>query len=337
MKIVIDRDIPFIKGRISEEAEILYLPGSEIKRGDVADADALIVRTRTKCNRELLDGTNVRLVATATIGTEHIDIPWCLQNGIAVASAPGCNAPGVAQYVFASLFRCGFNPDTHTLGIIGLGNVGSTMEEWARQMGIKTLVNDPPKYLNDNQPENHRDLKSLLESCDAVTVHVPLTDEGEFPTLGLIGRKELEWMKPAGILVNSSRGGVVLEKDLMPFIRDGKISAIVDVWEKEPLINQDLLQMAAVATPHIAGYSLEGKMRGTRMALEAVSDILGLKVDLSGLECNPNDDLKITRTLIESSYNPLEDSKRLKANPGEFENLRNRYDYRHEPFFSKIN
>lgn len=333
MKIVIDEDIPFIKERIGGETETMFLPGSEINKEHLRDADALVVRTRTKCNSRLLEGTPVRLIATATIGTEHIDLPWCLKNGVKVKSAPGCNAPGVAQYVFASLFKSGFNPESHTLGIIGHGNVGSLVGEWANQMGIKTLVNDPPKYLKEDKPENHRDLETLLESCDAVTMHVPLTNDGDFPTRHLIGRKELLLMKPGSIIVNSARGGVVDEKTLVQAIGNKRLSAIVDVWENEPLINRELLRLASIATPHIAGYSLEGKMRGTRMVLEALEEALGLSVDISGLECNREERQPITATLIENSFNPIQDSMQLKENPEEFETLRNRYNYRHEPFF----
>ncbi|MCH5223497.1 MAG: 4-phosphoerythronate dehydrogenase [Muribaculaceae bacterium] len=335
MKIVVDSGIPFIENRFDKDVEIVSIPGSEISRKTVEDADALIVRTRTKCNSGLLGDTNVKVIATATIGTDHIDIPWCERNGIKVFSAPGCNAPGVAQYVFSSLFKTGFDPRVHTLGIIGFGNVGSTIGEWAKEMGIKILINDPPRQKRGECDVTYTDLAELLKNSDAVTVHVPLTSDGENPTMNLLGDKDFKLMKPGSVIINSSRGGVIDEKALLPFLVSGKLKAIIDVWEKEPVISRDLLNLASIATPHIAGYSYEGKKRGTRMALEAVANALGIEPDFNGLDSTPPSEIKISRGLIESSYNPIEDSIRLKNNPHDFELLRNTYNYRHEPLFSK--
>lgn len=353
MKIIVDRAIPFIENRFPEDVKVTYLPGNEISPEIVKDADALIVRTRTRCDKDLLEGSKVKLVATATIGTDHIDIPWCEANGITVKSAPGCNAPGVAQYVLSSLFSIGFNPESHTLGIVGHGNVGSIVAEWAQQMGINILVCDPPRKEAAFRDVEYHDIEEVLRKSDAVTFHVPLTKDGEYPTFRMIGERELEYMKPGAILVNSSRGGVVDEEALKKELRRGRLKAVIDTWENEPYIDPQLVKLAEIATPHIAGYSAQGKMRGTRMALEAVSKALSISVDLSGLECTPNPESRITRSLIQSSYNPRVDhtslTKSLIQNPpvvpvsteggiprslsSSFESLRNNYSYRPEPLF----
>lgn len=331
MKIVIDKDIPFIQDRFPAEIETVYVAGAEIDKKLVEDADALIVRTRTKCDEHLLKGTKVKMIVTATIGTDHIDIPWCEVNGITVRSAPGCNAPGVAQYVLSSLFKAGFNPKTDTLGIIGYGNVGSIVADWARQCGIRLLISDAPREEAGYTDVEYVSKDRILKECDAVTLHVPLTSSGHHPTLGLIGEEELGKIKPDALLINSSRGGVVEEKALKEMLLHHRIRAVIDVWENEPDIDYELAKKAFIATPHIAGYSLEGKMRATAMALEAVGEVLGFPVDTKGLECKDPKDFKITRERIENSYNPFTDHSRLLSREKGFEELRNKYSYRNEP------
>lgn len=333
MKIIVDKAIPFIHNRFGEDTEVLYISGDEINPEILKDADALIVRTRTRCDERLLKGSGVKLVASATIGTDHIDIPWCEANGITVKNAPGCNAPGVAQYVLAALFQNGFDPKKHTLGIIGYGNVGCILEKWARNMGIKILINDPPREDASYKDVNYVSLDEILKESDAVSLHVPFTPEGQYKTFHLIGEKELGKCKPDALIVNSSRGGVVNETALKDKLKARKIRAIIDVWENEPYIDTELLNLVVLGTPHIAGYSAEGKKRGTRMVLEAVRDILKIPVDLTGLECRPSDSKSVTRKLIEMSYNPKIDSENLLKSPGDFERLRNEYNYRHEPLF----
>ena len=334
MKIVVDDAIPFIHGRLENVADVIYARGDEISPSMVADADALIVRTRTRCDASLLRNSRVKMVATATIGTDHIDSEWCGKNGVEVASAPGCNAPGVAQYVLASLLKAGFNPQSDYLGIVGYGNVGSTLARWASVLGIKTLICDPPRQKAGYRDVEYLSLDYLLEKSDALTLHVPLTASGEFPTKGMISSAQIEKMKKGSVLVNSSRGGVVVEKDLVPFIGSKNIKAVVDVWENEPYINPRLLDLAFIATPHIAGYSLEGKRRGTSMALEALEKKFGFSIDKTGLECIPlMNEVDLTCDIILKSYDPSRDSENLKSHPENFEILRNNYNYRHEPLF----
>ena len=335
MKLIVDNAIPFIRDRFPDGIDVTYLPGKEITPDVVKNADALIVRTRTRCDEKLLKGSNVKLVVTATIGTDHIDIPWCEANDIIVKSAPGCNAPGVAQYVFSSLFQAGFNPEKDILGIIGYGNVGSVVADWAGKMGIKTLISDDPRKENGFRDVDYRDMEDVLRNSDAVTLHVPLTKDGKFPTYRLIGNKELEMMKPNAVLVNSSRGGVVDERELKKYLKEKRLKAIVDVWENEPAIDTELARLAAISTPHIAGYSVEGKKRATKMALQAVKDVLDIDINLSGLECLPDNDKEINRETIEKSYNSVKDSKSLLADVSKFEELRTMYNYRHEPLFSE--
>lgn len=333
MRIVIDKDIPFIRGRFPEDVETVYATGADIDAEMVKEADALIVRTRTKCDENLLKGSKVKLVATATIGTDHIDTGWCEANGITVRNSPGCNAPGVAQYVFASLFGSGFDPSRDTLGIIGYGHVGRVVGDWARQMGINVKISDEPLKQQGNEDAEYHSQEEVLKDCDAITLHVPLTKSGPYPTYHLIGEKEMELMKAGSMLVNSSRGGVVDEKAMKKKLERGELKAIIDVWENEPRIDEELVILASISTPHIAGYSEEGKKRATQMVLETVEDILEVPTDRRGLECEPHTGADISRKQIEKSYNPEKDSERLRENPGGFENLRNNYQYRHEPLY----
>lgn len=332
MKLIIDKDIPFIRERFEDNVEVIFLPGKEITPDKVKDADGLIVRTRTLCNERLLRDSKIKLVATATIGTDHIDKKWCENNGILVKNAPGCNAPGVAQYVLSSLLKTGFQ-EKDTLGIIGCGNVGSIVAEWAKQLGFKVLISDAPRKDAGFMDEQYMPLEEVLRNSDALTLHVPFTKEGKYPTFHLIGEKEIAVMKKGAILFNTSRGGVVDESVLKKFILKGRVKGVLDVWENEPMIDKELVDMVEIATPHIAGYSEEGKKRATRMALEAVKEVLGIPVDFTGLDCVPPSGMSISRDLIEKSYNPIFDSDALRSDPTAFEEVRNNYSYRHEPLF----
>lgn len=325
MKIIADKNIPFLDGRI-HGAELVKLAAQEINREMVKDTDALIVRTRTRCNKELLEGSDVKLVATATIGIDHIDLPWCKENGITVRNAPGCNAPGVALYVWASLLRNGFDPENSTLGVIGCGNVGSIVAQWGKRLGAEVLVCDPPKQEQGFSDHEYLPLEEVLLQSDAITLHTPLTYDGKHPTFHLIGNESLKKIKTRTYFINASRGETVDTPALIEAIENGTIKkAIIDTWEGEPNINQHLLKLADVATCHIAGYSVEGKQRATRMALEAVRDILGIDVDLNGLAGPYKEPEILDRKRIMEYYNPQEMTKLLKANPCGFESLRNSY------------
>lgn len=338
MKIIIDDKIPFIKGRLEEAGiDAVYAAPGDITPQLAADADALIVRTRTRCDESLLGKSAVKLVVTATIGTDHIDLAWCREKGITVCNAAGCNAPGVAQYVWSSLIRTGFDCKRQTLGVVGLGNVGSIVADWGRRMGAKVIVCDPPRKKAGHTDFDYIPLAELIEKSDAVTLHTPLTRGGEDPTYHLIGEKELNLLRSGAILINSSRGPVVDNAAWLRSLHCGGTRAVIDVWEGEPRIDTCLMAAAAISTPHIAGYSYEGKQRATRMALEAVERYFGVTVPLDGLCADyrsPGADFpEDVAVQITASYNPFNDDALLRANPEDFERLRGSYDYRHEPAF----
>ena len=335
MKVIIDNKIPFIAGRLERAGvDTVYADPKAISPEMVKDADALIVRTRTRCDEALLKGSAVRLVVTATIGTDHIDIPWCEANGIAVRNCAGCNAPGVAQYVWSSLLRLGLRPGAK-VGVVGFGHVGSIVAEWGRGMGFDIRVCDPPRQKAGMADNDYRPLAELLRECDAVTLHTPLTRTGDDATYHLVGAEELAEMRPGSVLVNSSRGPVVDNQAWAEELEKGNKRGVVDVWEGEPAISRSLLADAAIATPHIAGYSLQGKQRATRMALEAFAEFFGMEVDTAGL-CgayrSPGDEFpEDAAQRIVDSYDPFTDTARLRACPGDFERQRGDYDYRSEP------
>ncbi len=334
-KIIVDDNIPFIKGRLEPFASIVYADQFGFTPEIVADADAMIIRTRTRCNEELLRNSNVRLIATATIGMDQFDLDWCRQAGILCRNSPGCNAPGVAQYVWSALLRSGFDPATQTLGVVGCGNVGSIVADWGRRMGAKVLVSDPPKQEAGLLDFPDTPLEEVLGQADAVTLHTPLIKTGTHPTFHLIDSKALEKMKPGALLVNAARGPVADNDALLQAVNEGRIRAIIDTWEGEPALNKELLQKVDIGTFHIAGYSLEGKQRATRMVLETVGEYFGFTPDLSGLAPAYESPSQVTAKAILESYNPLDDTAPLKAHPEDFDTLRANYVFRGEPVFDK--
>ena len=330
MKIIVDDNIPYIKGRLEPEAEVVYRDQFGFTRDVLADADAMIIRTRTRCDEAHLAGTTVKAIATATIGMDQFDLPWCHSAGIATANAPGCNAPGVAQYVWSALLRSGFDPKTMTLGVVGHGNVGSIVARWGDLLGARVLVCDPPRQEAGMTDRPYMSLDEMLPLGDAVTLHTPLTRDGGYPSFHLIGKEELQLMRPGAILVNAARGPVIDTPAVKEAIRDGHIRAIIDTWEGEPNLDTELLSLAEYGTCHIAGYSLEGKQRATRMALEAINRMCGLHASTDGLEGAYKEPEGLTADAIIASYDPGADSALLKASPENFETLRAQYNYRPE-------
>ena len=338
--IIADKNIPFLRRRLESVAEIDYLSQEEITPEKIKDADCLIIRTRTICDASLLESSNVRAIVTATIGTDHIDMDYCKKKGIAVFNAPGCNAPGVAQYVWSALLRLDFDTSKQKIGIVGCGNVGTIVAQWGLLIGCEVLVSDPPKSKEDPSgkwlPENGKgsirmaSLKEILRECDAVTLHTPLTRTGENPTFHLIGAEELALMKNGAILVNAARGEVVDNVALENELKRNRIKAVIDTWEDEPELNRSLLDKVTIATPHIAGYSRQGKERATRMSIENLEKVFGITGDTSGLEGKYILPAGIDENLIINSYDPFKDSDNLKNNPSDFEKLRHEYDFRDE-------
>lgn len=311
MDIIVENHIPFIQGRLEAAGHrVAYLPPEAITPEAVKNADALIVRTRTRCDSQLLDGSKVSHVATATIGTDHIDLDYCRAHSIRVSNAPGCNAPGVAQYVLSTI--AALRPDAHTIGIVGVGHVGSIVNRWARANGFRTLLCDPPLGLNEP-------LDQLAAQADVITFHTPLDSS----TRHMVNARFLSQCTRQPLIINAARGPVVDTPALIEAIESGRVDAAIDCWEGEPEISHRLLELARVATPHVAGYSLEGKQRATAMVLHAVDPTLA--IDLPPVAEAPS------LAAIAASYDPLADTAALRANPGAFEALRNGYSYRSEP------
>lgn len=341
MKIVADVDVPFLKGVLEPYGEVVYKKGPEICRDDVKDADALILRTRTKCDAALLDGSGVRLIATATIGTDHVDFDYCNSHGIEVHNAAGCNAGGVMQYVFSALYgvaaRKGIKIDGATMGIIGVGNVGKKVEKMAEYLGLNVLKYDPPRAIAEGQ-EGFCSLEYLLENSQIVTMHVPLDDM----TRGMADETFFALMQPGSIFINASRGEVVDETALKAaFPKFGAV--VIDTWNNEPNVDEELVDMADIATPHIAGYSYQGKQMGTAMAVRAVARHFGIE-DL--YEFFPEDepdhdpvllDLKGKNhgqiaAVFQYNYPIFTDDFRFKMDPSRFDKLRSEYQYRREVY-----
>jgi len=333
MKIVIDDKIPFIRGVFEPFAEVLYLPGGKIGKEHLHNADCLLTRTRTRCNRDLLEGTGVKFIGTATIGFDHIDLDWCDENGITWTNAPGCNSGGVAQYITAALHESArkhcFELKDKTLGIIGVGHVGKKVEKVARELGMKVILNDPPRERAEGSAA-FTNLPVLLPESDIITVHVPLNKEGTDKTFHLIGSGFLEQLKPGAVLINASRGDVLDEDAVLECksLVTRHFSLILDVWPHEPDISRELLGLTDIATPHIAGYSVEGKYNATKKMVEAVSDFFHL--DLPPLTPLTKDGMEMTQNGPLAAYDIMEDDRRLRESPETFEQQRNNYPQRWE-------
>lgn len=340
-KLIIDDAIPFLDGRLEDHFDCRYLPGEEITQSDLRDADGLLVRTRTHCNEELLADTPVKFVATGTIGLDHIDTEWCDRHNIHWQNAPGCNAPAVAQYVFRALSELGLPLDLSNtpqekrpvLGIIGKGNVGGIVAEWARILGLNVIVSDPPRKKQGFTDEDYLPLEEVLSRADAVTLHTPMikSDTPEMPsTWHLLGEKEISMLKQGAILVNAARGGIVDEEALIRAKEDKNLKIAIDTWEGEPRINTSLLEAADIATFHIAGYSRQGKERATRAILAGLEEQFGVILPLSDLATPYSTPENLSETSIIESYDIMTDDYLMRREYEDFERLRNFYPLREE-------
>lgn len=324
---MIEDHIPFVKGLLEPYADVAYLAPEAFTPLAVRDADALIVRTRTRCDSALLSDSKCSLVATATIGTDHIDLPWCASHGIEVANAAGCNAPAVAQYVFSSLMTMINRPlAQHTIGIVGVGHVGSIIERWARRMDMRVLVCDPPRQMREGGT-GWSTLQEIAERADIITFHTPLDDT----TRHMADEAFFASLRRNPVIINAARGPVVDNAALVLALESGQVShAVIDCWEGEPDINRRLLELCDIATPHIAGYSYEGKVRGTRMAVDAVCRHFGLPHIPMSQTAPAGAAERVRPSMFLPSYNPMADTLNLKNNVEKFEELRNHYNLRHE-------
>ncbi|HUL43813.1 MAG TPA: 4-phosphoerythronate dehydrogenase [Bacteroidota bacterium] len=273
MKLVVDKNIPLAEKAFKPLGELRLVETGTFGPETVRDADILIVRSETKVDRRLLDGSAVKFVGTVTIGTDHIDIEYLTSRGIVFASAPGSNANSVKEYIVAALLRLDIGLKGKSVGIVGVGNVGSKVEKACRVLGMEVLLNDPP-LARSTGDRKYLPLDALME-CDILTVHVPLTRTGPDPTYHLFDRDRLGKLKPESLFLNTSRGAVVETTALRNALSSGHIAnSVIDVWENEPDIDLDLLSVVSLATPHIAGYSLDGKVNAVRIIHHELSRFL---------------------------------------------------------------
>ncbi len=338
LKVLVESHVPFIRGVIEPYADVVYADPADITPAALEGVDAMIVRTRTRCDQALLGESNVQLVLTATIGTDHIDKDWCASAGIGVYNAPGCNAPAVAQYVLSSIVSLMNRPvEQHTLGIVGVGHVGSIVERWARALDMKVLLCDPPRARREGSAA-FVSLGEIARRCDIITFHTPLSSTGEDPTYHLAGREFFDSLRHSPIIINSARGPVVDTLALIAALDSGKVRrAVIDCWEGEPRISADLLSRAAIATPHIAGYSLQGKVRATQMCLDCLSAHFHLPAMKAAAPAGcPSLLIADTVKVRATGYDPIHDTRILKQSPDTFEAQRDHYNLRHEPGQSKI-
>ena len=353
MKVVCDSDIPFLKGALEPYCEVIYSRGSDIGKEMVKDADALIIRTRTKCDARLLEGSKVRFIATATIGYDHIDTGWCESNGIKWTNAPGCNSWSVQQYIGSLLVtmsrQMGFSFKEKTLGVVGVGNVGSKVARLAALLGFRVLLCDPPRARKEGQGP-FVSIDEIIGRSDIITLHVPLIRDVEDATFHMFDSSRLALMNQNQILINSSRGEVVDGAALKNALAQKKIlAASLDVWEKEPQIDPELLSLLFTGTPHIAGYSVDGKATGTTMSVQALGKFFDLPCkDWEVTEVPPSlqptefsidvtgkTPQEVLADAILHTYDIKTDDAALRADIASFEKQRSFYPVRREfPAFS---
>jgi erythronate-4-phosphate dehydrogenase len=348
IKIVADNKIPFLKGVLDDVADVSYLPGRKISPEDVRHADALITRTRTRCDEALLSGSVVKFIASATIGHDHIDAEFCDRKGITWTNAPGCNSSSVEQYVLSVLLNVATQDKSdlkgRTIGIVGVGHVGSKVERVSRVLGMNVLLNDPPRARIEGTTA-FVELDRILKEASIITLHVPLNQSGRDQTLHLADSGFFRQLADKTILINTSRGEVVDSKALKTALIEKKLAgAVLDVWEGEPGIDTGLLNLVRVATPHIAGYSTDGKANGTSMSVQAVSRFFDLGLDdwyPPALPVPENPDItldasgmsmkQVLYSILGKVYDVMEDDRRLRQSPNLFEELRGDYPLRREP------
>ena len=348
IKIIADHKIPFLKGALEGIAHVEYRPAAEISHEHLKDTDALIIRTRTRCNEKLLAGTPVRFIATATIGHDHIDKNYCETHNLRWTNSPGCNASSVGQYVASALAYISGRHEKPlhelSIGIIGVGNTGRMVESLASTLGMEILLNDPPREKKEG-PKDFTDLHTLLEMSDIVTLHIPLEQTPENNTFHLAGKDFFNLMKKGAWFINTSRGEVAETNAILDAIKSKHIGGtVLDVWENEPDIDPDLLEFSDIATPHIAGYSADGKANGTALSVQAISNFFGLGLGdwypenipipanaNTSFSCRNKKRQDIFRELSLLSYNILQDSDTLKKSPKTFERQRENYPLRREP------
>ncbi|WP_029903367.1 4-phosphoerythronate dehydrogenase PdxB [Prevotella sp. 10(H)] len=352
MKIIADKNIPYLKGIAEKFGEVTYLEGAAFTREAIQEADTLIVRTVTRFDESNLKDTNVELICSATIGYDHIDTVYCDAHGIAWRNAPGCNSGSVMQYIISSLIvmsrKKDFDLRGNTIGIVGVGNVGKKVARACRILGMNVLLNDPPRQAVEKN-DSFVTLDVIKKEADIITFHSPLIKDGKYKTYHLADDNFFSSLKKKPIIINSARGGIVDTVAIKSALKTGQISgAIIDCWENEPFIDLEYLNMVDIATPHIAGYSADGKANATRMSLESIAEFYGFSKEpvkevkeplapypLIYLDIFNGSDNRIYDAILES-YNPVNDFARLKHAPDTFKDLRNKYPLRREYFAYEV-
>ena len=317
-QVIIDKGIPFLEGVFPPELDVRYLSPEEITPETVRYADALFVRTRTRINKELLQGSNIRFVATATIGFDHIDQDYCREASIHWVSCPGCNAQAVCDYVEEAISSIKSGENALTIGVVGYGHVGKLVAQMAQKRGYQVLLSDPPLGIGMS-------LEQLAPLCDVLTFHTPLTREGEHPTYHLCDANILRLCKPNTLIINAARGGVIDEQALLSTLNTQhstlNYTTAIDCWEGEPNLNVELLSKVDLASFHIAGYSIQGKMNASEMCLRAFCEFFSLPI------------LSINKKVVPLQGDSDEGwllrlTEQLKAAPEHFEQLRKLYRLR---------
>jgi erythronate-4-phosphate dehydrogenase len=353
IKIVADSKIPFLQGVLEPYADIVYLPPKEITREKIIDADALFVRTRTACNAKLLEGTNVKFIATATIGYDHIDVAFCNSKNIKWINAPGCNSSSVMQYIASALLTLAgkekYNLHEMTIGIVGVGNVGSKVARLSKALGMNVILNDPPRERKEGNGK-FVSLNELIDRSNIITFHTPLIKEELDKTYHIADDLFFRKLKEQKILFNTSRGEVVNSSALKNAIKNKIIvKSVIDVWENEPNIDCELLNLVDIATPHIAGYSADGKANGTAICVREISSFFSLgiskewyppSIPVPGnpkelkFECKGKTKQEIIREVILATYDISKDDETFRKSVDTFEKQRNDYPVRREfPFY----
>ena len=353
MKIVADPIIPFVQEAFGPLGEVRLVPGREITAGAARDADVLLVRSVTPVNAALLDGSQVKFVATATIGIDHVDQEHLLRRGIGFASAQGSNANSVAEYIVAAILeiahRQKFRLRDKTIGVIGVGNVGSRVVRYVEALGLRVLQNDPPRQRAEKLP-HFVSWERVLAEADIITLHVPLTRAGPDATFHLFDKDKLallEQRRP--VVINTARGAVVDNKALLKAVDGERLGGVVlDVWESEPNILPELLDVVDLGTPHIAGYSFDGKVNGTRMIYRAVCKFFGItpsweptlppatvpRVEITA--SSGEDDGEVLRRVVRRVYDITKDDAALRKSVRMFDELRAEYPVRREFFNTEL-
>lgn len=351
MKIVADKNIPFLKGVAELYGKVTYLAGADFSKEAIKDADALIVRTVTHFGKELLEGSQVKLICTATIGYDHIDTAYCDTHDIKWTNAPGCNSGSVEQYIASVLITMAQRKDfllkDKTIGIVGVGNVGKKVALVCEALGMRVLKNDPPREEVEGST-GFVSLDTIKKEADVITFHTPLTREGKYTTYHLADDSFFGNLAKNPIIINAARGGIIDTNAIKKALTQKQIAgAVIDCWEKEPVIDLQYMQLVDMATPHIAGYSADGKANATRMSLESIANFWSLskepiqkiiipQVENPVIDWNTLSGNKLEQAIL-MTYNPIEDHNRLINSPAEFSSLRGNYPLRREYLSYTVN